>query len=224
MLKKILITFILLITSACVDTVRLPSQWPDTNFIIPVYQNEPYYIINEDIPYFTEEDLHTETFETYSDLDQYGRCGVAFARLGEETMPTSKRESIRHIRPSGWQRTKYPFIENELLYNRCHLIAFSLAAENANPLNLITGTHYFNVEVMLPLELQVLEYIRRTKNHVLYRVTPIFEQDNLIATGIILEAYSIEDRGKAICFNRFCFNVQPGVEINYKTGKSRLKK
>jgi len=190
---------------------------------IPTYSGKPYVELNQNKPLFTAEQNRTkESFEEYSELDLLGRCGVAFANLGLELMPDEEREAIGSIKPSGWHTAKYPeLIEDLYLYNRCHLIAFSLSGENANEKNLITGTRYLNVEGMLPFETKVANYIRKTGNHVLYRVTPVFEQQNLVASGVIIEAYSVEDQGKGICFNVYVFNVQPGISIDYSTGDSR---
>ena len=174
--------------------------------------------INNNIPYFTEEEHTTESFERYSKKDNLKRCGVAYANICKEIMPTEKREDISEIEPTGWIQKEY---DGEYLYNRCHLIGYQLAGENANELNLITGTRYFNVSGMLPFENRVANYIdENPNNHVLYRVTPIFEGNNLVATGVQMEAYSVEDNGKGVCFNVFVYNVQPGINIDYATGKS----
>lgn len=190
---------------------------------IPAYSGKEYIELNNNVPTFTaEEKKVTEAFEHYSNLDNLGRCGVAFANVCKELMPTEERGNIGDIRPSGWHTVKYPdVIEDNYLYNRSHLIAYSLAGENANEKNLITGTRYFNQETMQIFELKVLEYVRENDNHVLYRVTPVFENDNLLATGVIMEAWSVEDEGRGICFNVFCYNVQPGIEIDYATGESK---
>ena len=186
---------------------------------IPEYSGESYVILNDNIPYFDEEELEQDVFESYSPLDKYDRCGVAYAMLGEELMPTQERESIRDVKPTGWQTAAYEdLIRDTFLYNRSHLIAFSLAGENANTSNLITGTDYMNKEGMQPFELDVLEYIRETGNHVLYRVSPIFEEDELVARGVQMEAYSVEDSGEGICYNVYVYNVQPGIVIDYETG------
>ena len=190
---------------------------------IPEYSNEPYVIINNNKPLFTKEDENINPIEQYGDLDYLGRCTKAFAKVGIDTMPTKERESISSIKPSGWKSVKYDIVDGKYLYNRCHLIGYQLTAENANKENLITGTRYLNVEGMLTFENQVAEYIRKTKNHVLYRVTPIFENENLVASGVNIEAQSIEDNGNGICFNVYVYNVQPGIEIDYKTGISSLK-
>ena len=192
---------------------------------IPPYSGEDVIILNNNEPEFDDLANTTESFEVYSNLDKLGRCGVAYANIGKELMPTGKRESIGSVKPSGWQIKKYDIITDGLyLYNRCHLIAYQLTAENANPKNLITCTRHANADVMQKYEIMVGNYIRKTSNHVLYRSTPIFEGDNLIATGIKLEARSVEDNGKGIKFNIFIYNVQPGIEIDYKTGDSKLIK
>ena len=190
---------------------------------IPPYNGSPVVEINGNKPSFTEEDLTTEPFERYSKLDKLGRCGTAYANVCPSIMPNEERGSISEIHPSGWQNDSYPdLIEGELLFNRCHLIAHSLAGEDANEKNLITGTRYLNVEGMQPYELDVLEYVRGTGNHVLYRVTPGFEGDNLVASGVVMEGLSVEDHGAAVCFHVYAYNVQPGVIIDYKTGESKL--
>ena len=188
---------------------------------IPEYSGNPYTKINGNVPNISESELQTETYETYSELDELGRCGTAEAVLGLETMPTEDRGSIGMVKPSGWQTIRYDDIVDGN-YNRCHLIAFQLSSENVNEKNLITGTRYMNVEGMLPFENMVADYIKETGNHVFYRVTPIFEGDNLVVNGVQMEAYSIEDAGSGIEFNVFVYNVQPQIEINYATGESRL--
>ena len=191
---------------------------------IPQYSDEPYYIVNENMPYFDESDYTTEAFENYSELDSLGRCGVAYANICEELMPAEERGDIGEIKPTGWHTVKYPEVIDDLyLYNRCHLIGYQLSNENANESNLITGTRYFNVEGMLPFENEVASYVHETENHVLYRVTPVFTGDNLVADGVLMEAYSVEDSGKGICFCVFVYNVQPGIVINYETGESYMK-
>lgn len=189
---------------------------------IPKYNGEAYVTINNNEPNFEEKDLNSNDFEKYSDLDYLERCGVAFAKVGIETMPTEKRGSIGMIKPSGWHTIKYDIVDGKYLYNRCHLIGYQLTGENANEKNLITCTRQMNNESMLEFENRVAEYIKNTNNHVLYRVTPIFENTNLLATGIQLEALSIEDNGEGIKINVFIYNVQDGIEIDYKTGESKL--
>ena len=190
---------------------------------IPEYQEKIYIEINNNKPYFTEEDYTKESFERYSNLDEIGRCGVAFANISKEIMPKEgeERESISNVKPTGWIQEKY---DGEYLYNRCHLIGYQLSGENDNELNLITGTRYFNVEGMLSFENIVADYIEENQeNHVLYRVTPVFEKDNLLAKGVEIEAYSVEDNGEGICFNVFVYNIEPEININYATGESSKK-
>ena len=187
---------------------------------IPEYKNSLFIEINGNIPYFEESDYTTKSYETYSKLDALGRCGVAMACIGVDIMPTEEREeSLSSVTPTGWKQANYDGI---YLYHRCHLIGFQLTGENANKLNLITGTGYFNVMGMLPFENQVADYIKDTENHVLYRVTPIYNGNNLVATGVLMEAYSVEDNGEGVTFCVFVYNVQPGVVINYATGESHL--
>ena len=185
---------------------------------IPAYSGTPYTEVNGNQPYFTEEELTTQSFETYSELDSLGRCGMAYANVGQDLMPTEPRGEIGAVKPSGWHLVKYDNVDGKYLYNRCHLIAYMLAAENANPQNLITGTRYLNVQGMLPFETKVCDYVKNTGNHVLYRVTPIFDGDNLLANGVLMEAYSVEDAGEGISFCVFAYNVQPGIGIDYATG------
>lgn len=187
---------------------------------IPKYSGVAYVVLNGNEPSFTKSEITDKFFESYSSLDSLGRCGVAFACLGRETMPTDERGSIGQVKPSGWHTVKYDCVDGKYLYNRCHLIGFQLSGENANVKNLITGTRYLNIEGMLPFENMVADYIKETNNHVMYRVTPIFEGGNLVAGGVQMEAYSVEDNGDGICFNVYCYNVQPGVEIDYRDGTS----
>lgn len=188
---------------------------------VPEYSGEPYVILQNNEPNFTEAELRPEAFEEYSDLDELERCGTAEACIGTELMPTEKRGSIGQVKPSGWHTVKYDDVEGKYLYNRCHLIGYQLTAENANEKNLITGTRYLNVDGMLPFENMVADYIKETDNHVLYRVTPVYEGDDLVASGIVMEAKSVEDEGEGICFNVYVYNVQPGFVIDYETGESR---
>ena len=196
---------------------------------VPAYDGSPYVVINADashpngLPSFTESEVtraEQGTFEDYSPLDSLGRCGTAFACLGRETMPTGERGSIREIKPTGWRQNFYDFVSQEALYNRCHLIAWSLSAEDANAQNLITGTRSMNTLGMLPFEEETLDYIRSTDNHVLYRVTPLFEGQNMLASGVHMEAESVEDGGRGLSFNIYCYNVEPGVSIDYATGNN----
>lgn len=189
---------------------------------IPAYDGKAYVAVNNNEPFFTDSDMTTTAFENYSDLDSLGRCGVAYANICKEIMPTEKRGKIGMIKPSGWHTVKYDVIKDRYLYNRCHLIGYQLAGENANPKNLITGTRYLNVEGMLPFENLVADYVNNTGNHVLYRVTPMFSGSNLVANGVLIEAKSVEDNGGGILFNVYCYNVQPGIGINYENGDSWL--
>lgn len=188
---------------------------------IPDYEGDPFVAINNNQPEFVESDIDTGSFETYSDLDTLGRCGVAYANIGQDLMPTEERGNISDVKPSGWKSVKYDGIDGGYLYNRCHLIGYQLTAENDNEKNLITGTRYLNVDGMLPFENMVADYIQETGNHVLYRVTPIYEGDNLVANGVQMEAMSMEDNGSGILFNVYCYNVQPGISIDYATGNSQ---
>ena len=189
---------------------------------IPEFTDSPFVYINNNIPNFTEEDFSKGVFEYYSELDGMGRCGVAFANICKEIMPTEPRGEIGMVRPSGWKLAKYDIVDGKYLYNRCHLIGYQLAGENANVKNLITGTRYLNVQGMLPFENEIANYIKNQNDnkHVLYRVTPIFENNNLVASGVQMEAYSIEDNGQGVCFNVYVYNVQPGISINYANGES----
>ena len=189
---------------------------------VPAYSGEPYTAVNNNEPYFTSDNLTTEAFENYSELDALGRCGVAYANVCLETMPTEKRGSISEVKPTGWHSVKYDNVDGKSLYNRCHLIGYQLTAENANQQNLITGTRYLNVDGMLPFENMVADYVKETDNHVLYRVTPIFTGDNLVADGVLMEGYSVEDEGDGICFCVYAYNVQPEITIDYATGDSWL--
>lgn len=190
---------------------------------IPEYTNKEYIIINNNEPYFTEEDYTLKSFEKYSDLDLLGRCGVAYANVGIDTMPTTERGSIGMIKPTGWHTIKYDIVNGKYLYNRCHLIGYQLTGENDNEKNLITCTRQMNIGPMLEYENKVADYVKKTNNHVLYRVTPVFKDSNLLATGVEIEAYSVEDNGEGIKFNVFIYSVQEGIEIDYTTGDSKLK-
>ncbi len=185
---------------------------------IPEYDSDPYVVINSNEPFFDESDYTTETFENYSDLDSLGRCGVAYANICKELMPTEDRQDINSVTPSGWVQNENDFVDGGYLYNRCHLIGHQLAGEDANEKNLITGTRYLNIQGMLPFENMVADYIDETDNHVLYRVTPVYDGNDLVASGVLMEAWSVEDSGDGICYNVYCYNVQPGVEIDYSTG------
>ena len=185
---------------------------------IPEYSGEPYVEINGNVPEFTEEEITTDSFESYSPLDGLGRCGTAFACIGKDLMPTGERRQISSIKPSGWNTRHYDFVDQEMLFNRCHLIAYQLAGEDLNEMNLITGTRYLNTIGMLPFEEEVGNYVRRTGNHVMYRVSPIFRGNELVARGVHMEAYSVEDKGRGVSYNIYCYNVQPRIGIDYATG------
>lgn len=190
---------------------------------IPEYDGKNYVIIDENKPNFDDSYKIKKSFEEYSALDPLGRARVAFANVGVETMPTEERKSIGSVKPTGWQISKYDFVDGKYLYNRCHLIAYQLTGENDNEKNLITCTRQINVDGMLPFENKVAEYVKETKNHVLYRVTPIYDGKNLLASGVQMEAYSVEDDGEGIMFNVFVYNVQDKVEIDYSTGNNKLR-
>ncbi len=189
---------------------------------VPEFKDEPYVVINDNKPYFTDDMLSDKAYEYYSELDGLGRCGVVMACVGTEIMPTEERGEIGMVKPTGWHTVKYDNVDGKYLYNRCHLLGYQLTGENANKKNLITGTRYLNIDGMLPFENLIAAYVEETDNHVLYRVTPIFEGDNLLATGVQMEGYSVEDNGEAICFNVFAYNAQPGITIDYATGESSL--
>ena len=204
-------------TSSAAVSVQSQAQ-----SLLSGYNGEPYCVINGNVPNFTESEITDKSFESYSPLDSLGRCGVAVASVGTDIMPTEDRGSIGQVKPAGWHLVKYDIVDGKYLYNRCHLIGFQLTGENANEQNLITGTRYLNVTGMLPFENDVAEYVKKTNNHVMYRVTPVYDGDNLIADGVQMEAYSVEDGGKGLSFNVFCYNVQPGIVIDYATGDSYL--
>lgn len=190
---------------------------------IPPYTGKNYVIINNNIPSFDEKDYTIKSFEKYSKLDILGRSGSAYANVGKDLMPIEERGSIGMIKPSGWQTVKYDIISGKYLYNRCHLIGYQLTGEGANPNNLITCTRQMNTIGMLEFENKVAEYIKKTGNHVLYRVTPVYQENNLLASGVLMEAYSVEDNGRGIKFNVYVYNVQDGIEIDYSNGESKLK-
>ncbi|MCR4839419.1 MAG: DNA/RNA non-specific endonuclease [Eubacterium sp.] len=200
------------------------EETPKEESRVPAFAGSPYVEVNDNRPYFTEEEKAAETFESYSEPDALGRCGTAYACIDRTLMPTEERGQIGSIRPSGWVQAKYEGIVDSsppYLYNRCHLIAYCLTAENANEKNLITGTRYLNTEGMLPFEEKVAGYLDQNDHHVLYRVTPDYEGDELVARGVLIEAYSVEDKGQGICFCVYCYNVQPGIVIDYATGESK---
>lgn len=194
----------------------------DTIEDVPEYSGEPYVEINDNQPEFEEQELVTVSYEEYSELDGLGRCQEARACIGEDIMPTEERESISQVKPTGWENKEYDNVDGGYLYNRCHLIGYQLSGENANEENLITGTRYMNTEGMLPFENMVAEYVHETDNHVMYRVTPVFEGDDLVASGVQMEAQSVEDDGEGICFNIYVYNVQPDITIDYSTGDNWL--
>ena len=187
---------------------------------VPPFSGEPFVAINNNQPEFSQSDLTTESYEYYSPLDSLGRCGYAMACVGYDLMPTEDREGISQVKPTGWVQGQYDCVDGKSLYNRCHLIGFQLTGENANELNLITGTRYCNVDGMLPFENMIADYVKETRNHVLYRVTPVFDGKNLVARGVQMEAFSVEDNGEGICFNVYAYNSQPGVIIDYATGEN----
>ncbi len=218
-----LIAVIILVAASVTACTLLRSSVKENETTVPsdTQTEEPYIKVNGNVPRFSGEEKKTAAaFENYSDLDALGRCGVAFACVGKETMPTEERGPIGSIKPSGWHSVKYDFVDGKYLYNRCHLIGYQLTAENANEKNLITGTRYLNTKGMLPFENMVADYVKETGNHVLYRVTPVFEGKNLVASGVYMEAYSVEDDGDGICFYVYVFNRQQGVKIDYLTGDS----
>lgn len=189
---------------------------------VPKYNGNPYVIIDDNEPSFKEKEITDASFEEYSSLDSYGRCQAATACVGRDIMPTKKRDSIGQVKPSGWHTVKYDCVDGKYLYNRCHLIGYQLTGENANTKNLITGTRYMNVDGMLPFEDMIADYVKETDNHVMYRVTPIYKKKNLVASGVEMEAYSVEDNGEGISFHVYCYNVQPDIKIDYTTGESSL--
>lgn len=230
-IKQLCIIFLMLCLffAGCdlpVDTenTSAPASTKETATLtdIPEYSGKPYITIHDNQPDFTDADLTTEAFENYSDLDDLGRCGVAYANICMDLMPTEERGSISQVKPSGWHSVRYDNVDGKSLYNRCHLIGWQLAGENANEKNLITGTRYLNVDGMLPFENMIADYVKETNNHVLYWVTPIFNGNNLVASGVEMEAMSVEDRGEGILFHVYCYNVQPGITIDYATGDSYL--
>ena len=203
------------------QTVQENTQKSYESTDIPAYAGNSFVILDDNKPAFSKQDRErTDAFETYSDLDELGRCGVAYANICKELMPTEERGAIGMVKPTGWHTVKYDNVEGKYLYNRCHLIGYQLAGENANEKNLITGTRYLNVTGMLKFEDQVADYVKATDHHVLYRVTPVFEGNNLVATGVEMEAYSVEDKGEGVSFHVFVYNIQPGIVIDYATGES----
>ena len=224
--KRALLALLMLLCCATSTTgcVAIEIQGEETASVsaVPPFSGEPYVVLADNVPGFTKEELTSKSYETYSPLDRLGRCGVAQACVGTDLMPTEERGSIGSVKPTGWQTVKYDCVDGKYLYNRCHLIGYQLSGENANKQNLITGTRYMNVDGMLPFENMVADYVKETGNHVLYRVTPIYDGDNLVAGGVQMEALSVEDGGEGICFNVYVYNCQPGVSIDYATGESQL--
>ncbi len=225
--KRPIYALVLVVLLALVVFVapRLAPEEPPAEEVIdlsqiPEFSGVPFVVLAGNTPEFTQEEKTAKAYEFYSELDGLNRCGYAMACIGRELMPTEDRGSIGQIKPSGWQTAKYDFVDGKYLYNRCHLIGFQLTGENANESNLITGTRYMNVEGMLPFENMVADYIKETDNHVLYRVTPIFQEDELVARGVVMEAWSVEDNGEGVCFYVYVYNNQPGVVIDYVTGLS----
>ena len=218
---------LLFISSCAFDLGKERSVGKNAEYIsltaksFPEYNGRGYVEINGNVPYFDSDEIKRESFEYYSRLDSLGRCQAAFACLGRDLMPKAKRGDISSVKPTGWHSVKYDFVESKSLYNRSHLIGWQLAGEDANEKNLITGTRYMNATTMVPFENLVADYIKETDNHVMYRVTPFFDGDNLVADGVLMEALSVEDDGDGVCFNVYCYNVQPGVVIDYATGESR---
>ena len=202
------------------DSGSLESEASTSLVEIPEFSGDAYIAINGNVPFFVEEEYTTESYEYYSELDELGRCGVTIACIGIDIMPTEDRGEIGSVKPSGWHSVKYDIVDGKYLYNRCHLIGFQLAGENANKQNLITGTRYLNIEGMLPFENLVADYVKETENHVLYRVTPIFEGEDLVAQGVVMEGWSVEDDGEGVCFCVYAYNAQPGIVIDYATGDS----
>lgn len=225
MYKKLLaLLLILLITlTGCItkpEKAEISVSGEEWFSAVGEFSGEPYVEVNGNMPFFTEDEITDESFEAYGEMDALERCTVCVASIGPDIMPTEERGYIGYVKPSGWQNEKYDFVDGKYVYNRCHLIGFQLTGENATRENLITGTRYLNVEGMLPFENDVAQYIKDTGNHVMYRVTPVFEEDNLLASGVLMEAYSVEDEGEGICFNVYCYNAQPGVIIDYSTGEN----
>ena len=224
-----IIIMICILLSACSINVSTTGTIAATTTVnsdeiiesVQPYNSDAYTELNGNKPTFTDDEITTDSFEEYGRLDNLGRCTIAFACVGKDLMPTEKRGNIGSVKPTGWHLVKYEGIDGQYLYNRCHLIAYMLTAENANPRNLITGTRYMNTG-MIPFETEVCDYVKRTNNHVMYRVTPVFKDEELVARGVQMEAYSVEDKGKGVCFNVYLYNVQPNIEIDYKTGESKL--
>ena len=222
-LSRAVLSLLLLLPLTACQILQSTPQPSISLESVPAYAGEPYVELEDNVPSFTQEELEAFPVEEYSPLDLLGRCGVARATVGLDTMPTEERGEIGQVKPSGWHTVRYDdLVDGKYLYNRCHLIGFQLAGENANEENLITGTRYLNVDGMLPFENLVADYVEDTGNHVYYQVTPVFEEGELVARGVQMEALSVEDGGEGVCFNIYAYNVQPGVVIDYATGESRL--
>ncbi len=203
------------------ETIGYSTKSENNRIYIPRHEETSYVVVNNNEPFFEDDEMVEESFEYYSELDSFGRCGMTVASVGKDIMPTEERGDIGDVKPSGWVQEKYDNVSGKYLYNRSHLIGHQLTGEDANEGNLVTGTRHMNVE-MITFENMIADYVKETGNNVYYRVTPIFEGNNLLATGILMEAKSVEDGGRGICFNVFCYNIQPGIEIDYSTGESRL--
>ena len=224
--KKLTLGSVLMIILLLVIYVMLPApEEAQVNVVsledVPAYSGEPFVLLDGNVPQFTDSDYTTDSFEEYGALDALERCTYTIACIGQDLMPTEDRGSISHIKPTGWHSVQYDFVDGKSLYNRCHLIGHQLAGEDANERNLITGTRYMNVDGMLPFENMVADYVKETGNHVMYRVIPVYDGNNLVANGVTMEAYSVEDQGEGICFYVYVYNVQPGVVIDYATGESQ---
>lgn len=223
MKKKFLFPLLLavLLFTACGALPTAPSAYEGAEEQLPAYAGDAYIEVNGNIPFFTTEELTDVSYEYYSELDALGRCGVCIASIGTDIMPAEERGSIGNVKPTGWHTVKYAgLVDGNYLYNRCHLIGYQLTGENANTQNLITGTRYLNIQGMQPFENRIADYVKETGNHVMYRVTPVFEGDNLLASGVFLEGRSVEDDGEGILFHVYCYNVQPGIIIDYASGDS----
>ena len=241
MKKKLILAFCLILSAVLIFCGCGDTEKPDENIDVnssssqsyhedyiasvndaPEFGGEPYVAIRNNEPRFDNKDLVTKSYESYSKLDNLGRCGVVMACIGTDIMPTEERGSIGQVKPTGWHTVKYDIVDGKYLYNRCHLIGFQLTGENANEQNLITGTRFLNIEGMLPFENMIADYVKETENHVIYRVTPVYKGSNLLVSGVQMEAFSVEDNGEGICFNVYAYNSQPGIEINYSNGESKL--
>ena len=225
--KKLTLGSVVVILLLLVLYLVLPQPQPEvvpsiSLAEVPAYSGEAFAVLNGNMPLFTDEEITADSYEFYEDLDAFNRCTYTMACIGQDLMPTEERGNIGQVKPTGWVTAKYDFVDGKYLYNRCHLIGFQLTGENANERNLITGTRYMNVDGMLPFENMVADYIKETGNHVLYRVIPVFDGENMVASGVTMEAWSVEDEGEGICFYVYVYNVQPGVEIDYISGESRL--